>query len=99
MIPEDIKPIIMHCTQKDYDSIREILLNNGLKEESVTNFSRWPYLTNNYFGTKGDIANVHIKSATNEKYNRTLFEEWNANIFLEYCGIIQSITNNLFPIY
>lgn len=79
------KPIAMRCNQQQYAEIKQILIDNGFKTSLYDTFDRCPYLINNYDGNKNNICNCFSENKTN--FNRTVFETWNKNTFLEYCGI------------
>ena len=78
----------MKCNQEQWDSIKDKLV--GCKINSVTNFSKYNYLTNTN-GSKFSVNNVcnDGKSFTYiwdlEKIE--VHETWNEQIFLEACGI------------
>jgi hypothetical protein len=77
------KPIAMRCTQEQFDAIK--LKLGDIKIYNTNNFKDYPYLTNNYGGETKYIFNV--KHSGRHDYNRTAFEEWDEDIFLEYCGV------------
>jgi hypothetical protein len=81
----EFKPIAMRCNQQQYAEIKQILIDNGFKCSLDGTFTEYPYLTNNYDGSKNNICNCFSENKTN--FNRTVFETWNKDIFLEYCGI------------
>lgn len=82
---KEFKPIAMRCNQQQYGEISQILLNNECKIQLCSNFSECPYLINNYCNNAYTIGNTFSENKTT--YNRTVFETWNKDIFLEYCGI------------
>ena len=84
------KPIAMRCNQQQYDDIKQILLNNGCKCRLDGTFINYPYLVNNYNDVNNHIN--HVYDHTKNTFRRTVFEIWNKNTFLEYCGI--EIFNN-----
>ena len=79
-----MKPIAMKCNPAQYKKIKPILLQNGFKEISITCFKEYPYLINNFSQTEKRLGNGCKAHLSND---RKLFEEWNEDIFLEYCGI------------
>jgi len=80
----NIKPISMKCSQEQFDKIRPILEKNGITMRyPLSHFGYDSYLTNNYMGAEGDINNVSCKKGR----KREVFEEWDQDTFLEYCGI------------
>ena len=83
----NIKPISMKCSQEQFDKIRPMLEKNGIigTRYPFSHFGYDSYLTNNYMGLEGDINNVSEHGKRGHK--REVFEEWNQDIFLEYCGI------------
>jgi hypothetical protein len=78
-----MKPIAMKCTPEQWESIKHHF--EEYDETGVNNWNFAPYLVNNYDHPRMMIGNV-IEESKN-KYNRTVFEEWDANTFLEYCDI------------
>lgn len=82
---KEFKPIAMRCNQQQYDEIKQILLDNGCKCRLDDTFDERPYLVNNFSSNRNSINNT-INSLKDD-YNRTVFETWNKDVFLEYCGI------------
>ena len=78
-----MKPIAMKCSQENWEEIKPILEKHKLEYIGIFDFSIYSYLVNNTDNKLGLISNSIWKSV----YNRTVFEEWNKEIFLEYCGI------------
>lgn len=80
----NIRPIAMRCDKHQFEEIRPILESNKFdvrwNEGRAVN-----YLINNYMGILGDIRNLLGSNKFFE--DRTVFEEWNKDIFLEYCGL------------
>lgn len=76
------RSIAMKCTQEQFDSIKVLLDNVVLLDD----FKDCPYIVNNLGGIFGVFSNVD-KYMKNE-LDREVYEEWNAQIFLEACGII-----------
>jgi len=81
-----MKDTAMKCSQEQFDKIKPILEEHGFKMYDIWDFSRCSYLVNNYGDKNVYISNVHANH-TNNCINRTVFHEWNEDIFLEYCGI------------
>ena len=81
------KPLSMRCTRDQFEEIRPILEANGKIIEDIDgySFSTHPYLTNNYGFEKCRISN--ILDMTKNTKGRKIYEEWNAEIFLDACGI------------
>lgn len=82
---KEFKPIAMRCNQQQYHEIKQILLDNGCECRLDDTFNERPYLTNNFSSDRNSINNT-IYALKND-YNRTVFETWNKDVFLEYCGI------------
>jgi hypothetical protein len=82
---KEFKPIAMRCNQQQYDEIKQILIDNGCRCNLNGTFNDYPYLTNNYDRNKNNINNTI--NGLKDDYNRTSFETWNKDTFLEYCGI------------
>lgn len=78
-----IKPIAMKCNRAQYEKIKPLLLQNGFVEECVDDFNNHRYLINNWNSRKalGNKYSIHCYGS------REIFETWDENIFLEYCGI------------
>lgn len=79
----------MKCTQEQFESIKHLLIDSV---EWLDEFSICPYLVNSLGCNFGVISNVTQYGANDKDYNREVHEEWNAQIFLEACGIE---TNNI----
>ncbi len=79
------RPIAIRCNKKQFISIRDILLKEGIRISHLIDWDTNDYLINNYNGESRVVTNVDESCA--KYYNRTIFEEWNKDIFLEYCGI------------
>jgi hypothetical protein len=76
------RPISMRCTQEQFESIKDrIPLSIG---SDVFKFANQPnsYLTNNYYGM--DLVRYTTAYQLNE---REVYETFNADIFLEACGV------------
>lgn len=82
---KDIKPIAMRCTEEQFDAIRTKLEKAGLTITEPTFRSSVRYLTNYYAKKLGIVSDVSKERALYDTNN--LFEEWNEQTFLEYCGI------------
>lgn len=78
-----MKAISMRCTQEQFDKIKDKLSNYNLKK--VKEFESYPYLVNNFWGGVGNLTNLH--DSVKMQYDRTVFEEWDEDVFLEYCGV------------
>lgn len=80
-----MKAIAMKCTQQDWEDIKPILEKYKLKSRNIADFNDFNYLTN--VGENNNcITNICLWDKSN--YNRTVYEEWDKNIFLEACDII-----------
>lgn len=82
---KEFKPIAMKCTEEQFEAIKPILEENGLPIKNIDHFYEFEYLTNNFSNENSTISN--LRHSWINDYNRTVFEEWNQDIFLEYCGI------------
>ncbi len=91
-----MKPISMRCNQQQWEEIKPILLENGLKIQSIHSFKDYPYLVNNWNGTLSFLGNGN--NTFKKLFDRTVFEEWNKKVFLEYCGILQKIIPKYFVV-
>ena len=56
-----------------------------MKIVSISPFDKCPYLTNDLGNRQGLISNVG--NYAKNSYNRTVYEEWNQDLFLRCCGI------------
>ena len=79
-----MNPILMKCTQEQYNKIKPILLENGFKEENISCFEQHPYLINNWGPEDYKLGNGDLDYAIGRK----VFNEWNEDIFLVHCDII-----------
>ena len=79
----NMKPVSMRCNQQEWKEIKPILEKHKIKIDAITNFKGNSYLINNLDSNLGLVSNSPYKNI----HNRTVFEEWNKEIFLEYCGI------------
>jgi len=79
-----IKPIAMRCNQEQFDAIRPKLEEAGLRIMLPT-FATPPRYLTNFFNGKGNVTDLSKERALEETDN--LFEKWNEQTFLEYCGI------------
>lgn len=82
---KEFKPIAMKCTEEQFNAIKPILEANGGRIYCIQMFSNAPYLVNNLDSIPMCISNV--SDSRMGKNGRTVFEEWNQDTFLEYCGI------------
>ena len=79
-----MNPILMKCTQEQYNKIKPILLENGFKEENISCFEQHPYLINNWGPEDYKLGNGDLDYAIGRK----VFNEWNEDIFLKCCDIV-----------
>lgn len=82
---KDMKPIAMKCSEEQFYRIKPILEESGLTIRNIDPFTNYPYLINNLGDRFGDISNATDDYKT--KWDREIFEEWDQEIFLQYCGI------------
>jgi len=75
-----MRPIAMRCNQEQFDSIKDRL---EYHHSNIDNFNRYPYLTNAFRG-RDVIANIDTEP---NDWNRTVYETFDANIFLQACDI------------
>jgi hypothetical protein len=76
------KPISMRCTREQFEEIRPILEANN-KEIDVIDFKCNKVLVNNYQGNT--ISDLHFECR--HDFDRFYYDTWNAEIFLDACGI------------
>jgi len=76
-----MRPIAMRCNQEQFDSIKDRI--NLPISESVFRFSglRDSYLTNDYNGAG------EVKYTLSPECHKEIHETFNADIFLEACGV------------
>jgi hypothetical protein len=79
------RPIAMLCSAKDFEEIKPILETNNIHIIHISKFIKGDYLTNNLDNKNNNVSN--IASFLKNDNNRAVFEKWNKDIFLEYCGI------------
>jgi hypothetical protein len=94
---KEIKPIAMRCTEEQFDAIKPKLEKAGLVITSMESFLAAEYLVNNFRGDlgivtnlinfRGDLGIVTNLISPHGYYERLIFEEWDEQTFLEYCGI------------
>lgn len=72
------RPIAMKCTQEQFDSIKDKINESFM----INKFDEYPYLINNFADKLGYISNT-----CEPIFNAEVHEEWNAQVFLEACGI------------
>jgi hypothetical protein len=82
-----IKPIGMRCNKEQFNVIKPKLEQAGFKIRLEFSPTCYPYLVNNYSGRTKEVACVYGSTVHDSEYNRTVFEKWNEQTFLEYCGI------------
>jgi hypothetical protein len=78
-----IKPIAMKCSEEQFNAIKHKLSNFDTR--GCSNWELGDYLVTNLNDALGKIGNA--RAHRKDKYNRTVFEEWNEQTFLECCGI------------
>lgn len=84
----NFRPIAMKCNQEQFDDIKPLLESGGMTINKLNPFREegHAYLVNNFLDIKGYIINLVVGNT--DLYNRTIFEQWNKSIFLEYCDIL-----------
>lgn len=82
---KNMKPIIMKCSQEQFETIKLILEEYGVDIKDIGLFRHYPYLVNNASNALGIVSNMPAENRW--MYNRRVFEEWDQDTFLEYCGI------------
>ena len=83
---KQFKPIAMRCNQEQFETVKDEIVKRGGKIVSVYN-SSWdsrPYLTNNFNGVSFEFGNTFDEYKSG--YNRTVYETFDKDIFLEACG-------------
>lgn len=77
----------MKCSREQFNTIINILIkhNFSISYDDLFENSSDNYLVNNYECKSKNIATVPVLSAKN--YARRVFNAWNADTFLHYCGI------------
>jgi len=70
----------MRCTQEQFDSIKDRIIYDI---DDIGDFNHFHYITNNYDCKKTKIGNTMRK----DLFNREIHETFNADIFLEACGV------------
>lgn len=78
------KAIAMRCTEQQFNELKPRLDKYGLKiNDSFFDLRRYLYLTNNYSNVKLGIGSTDNTLT----YNRELEKTFNADLFLNCCGI------------
>lgn len=90
---KEFKAIAMKCTEEQFNTIKPILSTNGHEPIAITRFHDESYLVNNLDGNKMRISNIGRSEVYS--YDRTIYNEWNQDKFLEYCGIKKQIEKNI----
>jgi hypothetical protein len=94
---KDMKPIAMKCSREQFYQIKPILEQYGLYSRGIDPFDDYPYLINNLGNDFGDISNATDDNKT--VWDREVFEEWDQDIFLQYCGIEVKQKENMNKVY
>lgn len=81
---KQIKPIAMKCTQEQFEKIEPILREHGFTIFNLSSFDSYCYLVNNFLWNDRIVSNITYYLHGD---NRTVFEEWDEDTFLKYCGI------------
>jgi hypothetical protein len=76
-----MKPIAMKCTPEQWESIKHHFEGWNTMEVKFSPNQR--YLVNNHCGSRKQLATLEGSIL----YGRVIFEQWNADTFLEYCDI------------
>lgn len=89
MIGGGFKPIAIKCSKEQFKEVEDILIQHELISFNTIHnidFYKNLYLVNNY---NDDKYNFNTTTPSNKTdYNRTVFDKWDKDIFLQYCGII-----------
>lgn len=85
-------PIAMKCTQEQFEAVKPKLSNCFIR--CIDDFVSHNYLINNLSNCDKKVSNVSEKDKTS--HNRTIYEEWNEEIFLKACGIEVETMENKF---
>jgi hypothetical protein len=89
-----LKPIAMRCNQKQFNEIKQVLIDNNCTLSQIYEFEENTFLVNNRYNEYRHITN----SDSNENkscHNREYFDKWDKDTFLEYCGIeVKTKTEN-----
>jgi hypothetical protein len=95
---KDMKPIAMKCSQEQFNQIKPILEERELIIKNLDPFDDYPYLVNDLGGDLGLVSN--ISPANKITWDREVFEEWDQDIFLQYCGIdVKQNKENMNKVY
>lgn len=81
----NFRPIVMRCTQDQFEAIKPKLKGIMDISEVNYNFTRYSYLINNFMGLNYVVSNISERCKRDR--NREVYEEWNEKIFLDACGI------------
>lgn len=83
---KQFKPIAMRCTQEQFETLINDILKRGgsVVNGESSNCDFLPYFTNNIDGVYLQFGSIY-DSAIHD-FNRTVYETFDRNIFLEACG-------------
>jgi len=88
---DHFEPIAMKCTQEQFKEIKPILEKYFTKNRFgvIGIFDSWRYLFNNFTSIRSDerlLTNRNLSDVENE----IVYNEWNTEIFLKACGIVET---------
>lgn len=83
-------PTAMRCTQEQFEAIKPKL--KGLNVGKISSFSYCDYLVNNLGGGERKLISNAMSHAKTD-HNRTAYEEWDEELFLKNCGIVEPMEN------
>lgn len=83
----------MMCNREEFDAIKPKLESGGMVIDSVISFGKCQFLVNNYNDEIGLVSNVS-RSASSD-FSRSVFNEWDEQLFLRFCGIVTSSVDNM----
>lgn len=83
MNKEKFKPVCMKCSREQLEQARPILEAYGLVMVQIDRDRNYNYLINNLGSIPGDVSNFERST----DHGRAVIEEWDLDLFLQYCGI------------
>jgi hypothetical protein len=81
----------MKCSREQFEQARPILEAHGLEVAMIDNVHYYNYLVNNLGNVSGNVSNY----TRSTDYGRAVVDEWDLELFLQYCGIETKTTKDM----
>lgn len=85
---EKFQPVCMKCSREQLEQARPILEAHGLRMVMIDHDRNYNYLVNNLLDIPGHVSNY----GRSTDYGRTVVDEWDLDLFLQYCGVENKTT-------